>query len=137
MTKQEGRQVDVLSFSIGRDLAADVDAIMEEIGYQNRSEVIRDAIRVFLEKHRGLHAMEGAVEGVAMVIYAPQAEKEVHRLLHDHTEIFPSFLHLDVGESRRRCCDVVVFRGQARDLRRVFHEVEATPYVERLNVAPL
>lgn len=137
MTRQKGRQVDVLSFSISNELAAEVDEIMREIGYENRSEVIRDAIRVFLDKHRDLHRMEGLVEGVAMVIYSPEGEKEVHRTFHDNAEIFSSFLHLDVGEDRQKCCDVVVFRGRATDLRKVFHDIESTPHVEKLNVAPL
>ncbi len=137
MTRQKGRQVGVLSFSLPEELASEVDEVMEEIGYQNRSEVIRDAIRVFLDKHRGLHQMEGHVEGVAMVIYSHKGEKEVHRSLHDHPEVFTSFLHLDFGEDRQKCCDVVVFKGQARDLRRIFHLIESTPHVERLNVAPL
>lgn len=137
MTRQKGRQVDVLSFSLPEGLAAEVDGVMEEIGYQNRSEVIRDAIRLFLDKHQVLHQMEGLVEGVAMVIYSHQGEKEVHRTLHDNTDVFTSFLHLDFGEDRQKCCDVIVFKGKARDLRRVFHVIESTPHVEKLNVAPL
>lgn len=137
MTRQKGRQVDVLSFSLPEELAADVDRAMEEIGYQNRSEVIRDAIRVFLDKHQGLHQMQGSVEGVAMVIYSRQGEKEVHSTLHDNPDIFTSFLHLDFGEDRPKCCDVVVFKGEARHLRKVFHVIESTPHVERLDVAPL
>ncbi len=137
MTKQKGRQVDVISFSLPEELAAKVDSVMEEIGYQNRSEVIRDAIRVFLDKHQGLHQIQGFAEGVAMVIYSRQGEKEVHSSLHDNPDIFTSFLHLDFGESRPKCCDVVVFKGEARRLRQVFHLIESTSHVERLDVALL
>lgn len=137
MTRQKGRQVDVLSFSLPETLAAEVDRAMEDIGYQNRSEVIRDALRLFLEKHEELHDLQGEVEGVAMILYAHAGEREVHNALHEHASLFTSFLHLDFGEGRPKCCDVVVFRGGSRELRRLFHAIESTPHVERLTVAPL
>ncbi len=137
MTRQKGRRVDVLSFSLPEELALEIDEVMEEIGYQNRSEVIRDALRVFLDKHQGLHQLKGPVEGVAMVIYSHEAEKEVHSALHDNPQMFKSFLHLDFGEDRQKCCDVVAFKGDARELRHAFHTIESTPYVEKLDVAPL
>lgn len=137
MTRQKGRQVDVLSFSLPEELAGEVDRAMDEIGYQNRSEVIRDALRVFLEKHEELHDLQGEVEGVALIIYAHAGEKAIHNTLHDNAQIFTSFLHLDFGADRQKCCDVVVFRGKAEALRRVFHTIESTPHVEKLTVAPL
>ncbi len=137
MTRPRGRQVDVLSFSLPEELASEVDRMMEEIGYQNRSEVIRDAIRVFLEKHEDIHLMEGTVEGVAMIIYGHRGEREIHSMLHENAGLFSSFLHLDFGENRQKCCDVVVFKGEATRLRKVFHSIESAPHVEKLNVAPL
>lgn len=130
-------KVDILSFSLTRDLASQVDDLMQEMGYQNRSEVIRDALRAFLEKHEEVHRLQGRVEGVALVLYAHRAEREVHALLHASPDVFRSFLHLDFGEGAAKCCDVIVLRGPAERVRDALHDIEAAPHVERVNLSLL
>lgn len=137
MARPKRANLDILSFSLSKDLAAEVDGLMQEMGYQNRSEVIRDALRVFLEKHEELHRMDGRVEGVALVLYAHRAEREVHGLLHENQDIFRSFLHLDFGEGHPKCCDVVVFRGSAEGVRDALHAIESTANVEKVKLTLL
>ncbi|MDX1534472.1 MAG: CopG family ribbon-helix-helix protein [Thermoplasmata archaeon] len=137
MSDRGSKKVDILSFSLQPDLASEVDRVMEDMGYQNRSEVIRDALRLFLEKHEDLHRMEGEVEGVALVLYAHRAEKAVHAILHESPDVFRSFLHLDFGEERGKCCDVVQVRSDSPRIREAFHAIESTPHVEKVNFTPL
>lgn len=125
---------DILSFSLPKELTADVDTIMEQMGYSNRSEVIRDALRGFLDKQKKLSAMDGIVEGVLTILYSHDIEKVVHEILHDNTEIFRSFLHLDFNAGPHRCCDVVVFQGKAQDVKVAINKIEATNMVENVRV---
>jgi CopG family nickel-responsive transcriptional regulator len=137
MTRGERSKIDILSFSLSRDLTSKMDSLMQEMGYENRSEVIRDAIRVFLEQHEDLHRMQGMVEGVALTLYPRRAERRVHGLFHKMPDVLRSFLHLDFGEAHQRCCDVVVFKGPASRVREVFHALETTAHVEKVKLTPL
>jgi CopG family nickel-responsive transcriptional regulator len=137
MTSRERFKTDILSFSLSRDLTSKMDGLMQEMGYENRSEVIRDALRVFLEKHEDFHRMQGVVEGVALILYARRAERRVHGLFHKTPDVLRSFLHLDFGKVHQRCCDVVVFKGPAARVREVFHALETTAHVEKVKLTPL
>jgi CopG family nickel-responsive transcriptional regulator len=130
----KGDNLEIISFSLTNNLTSQLTRIMDEMGYSNRSEVIRDALRAFFEKQKDLDGMEGIIEGVVLILYSHRMEKEVHSILHGNTGIFRSFLHLDFEENCHRCCDVVVFKGNASEVRKAIHTIETTNNVENVKI---
>ena len=100
MTKKAGSEI--ISISIPLDMAKTLGDAMSHAGYKNRSELIRDALRDYLDKQKDLHKMSGNIDGVLVLMYAHQAEKKVHQILHDNMDIFRSFMHLDFDENNDR-----------------------------------
>ncbi len=129
-----GKKLNIFSFSLPEGLASEMERMMEMAGYQNRSEIIRDAIRVFMEKQKVLEGMEGIVEGVAVVLYSGKVGQEVHRAFHSNRNVFQSFFHVDFEGRRERCCDILMFRGPAEEVRSAVRAIESITNVENVRI---
>ena len=130
MTKKGGSEI--VSISIPLDMAKLLDDAMSQDGYKNRSELVRDALRDYLDKQTDLHKIHGQVDGVLILMYAHHAEKRVHQILHDNMDIFRSFMHLDFNAGNEKCCDIIVFKGPAKKVLAAVQKLQGTKDVETI-----
>jgi CopG family nickel-responsive transcriptional regulator len=107
---------DVVRFGISADerLLERFDALIAEKGYVNRSEAVRDLIRSALVERQWESGDEETV-GTVTLVYDHHASDLAERLT-DHEEIISTLhIHLDA----HHCLEVVVLRGQAREISRL------------------
>ena len=126
--------LEILSFSLTRDLVSKLDSLSKEIGYQTRSELIRDGVRLLLKKHEVLEGMNGTVEGVIILIYDHPAETKVSALRHKFTDVVRSYTHCDFQVKSDRCCEILVFRGKADRVHSVIDGLQAIKNVDEVQV---
>jgi CopG family transcriptional regulator, nickel-responsive regulator len=105
-----------LSFSLEDSLNHRLEALMNQGGYQNRSEFIRDMIRDRLVDSE----WEGNEEAIATVtlVYDHTRRRLSERLTelqHDHhgAVLASTHVHLDA----HLCAEMIMLKGAARDLR--------------------
>jgi CopG family transcriptional regulator, nickel-responsive regulator len=108
---------DVVRFgvSIEGDLLESFDRLIEQRGYATRSEALRDLMRDSLV--RAHVDGEGEVLGSLTIVYDHHTRELADRLAerqHDYPEMIVSVLHVHV--SHDDCMEVIVLRGQARDV---------------------
>jgi CopG family nickel-responsive transcriptional regulator len=105
-----------VGISLPAPLLESYDHLIAGHGYTNRSEAIRDLIRERLvaeEWSRG-----GEVAGTFTLVYDHHHRELVARLLnvqHDHERAIVSTLHVHLDHDN--CLEVLVLRGQAKELR--------------------
>ena len=95
-----------------------LDAFMNENGYSNRSEAVRDLARLGLERAR-----EGKSDGshsVAVLAYVYDHEvreipKRLTHSFHDHHDISVASLHVHLDHDN--CLEVAVLRGDTGKIR--------------------
>ncbi|HIP89030.1 MAG TPA: nickel-responsive transcriptional regulator NikR [Thermococcus paralvinellae] len=105
--------------SIPQDLLTKFDRIIEEKGYTNRSEAIRDLIRDFIVRHEW-EAGDEEVAGTITIVYNhDEAEviKELLNLQHDYIDEIVSSLHVHMDE--HNCLEVVVVKGKASRIKKI------------------
>jgi len=102
------------------------DSFIENKGYTNRSEAIRDLIRSELVTT----AMEGddsaSVVGTFTILYNHDHSDLSHRLTaiqHDHHELVSSTTHVHVDHDQ--CLEVLVLRGPAGRVRGMCDSIKA------------
>ncbi len=107
-----------IGISLEDELLARFDRLIEEKGYVNRSEAIRDLIRDALVQ-REWSLSEGREERVAVVtlVYDHDATSLAHKLAHvqheNHKAVVSALhVHLDA----HNCLEVLVLRGRGRDV---------------------
>jgi CopG family transcriptional regulator, nickel-responsive regulator len=107
-----------LTITIDDDLVAEVDQFIEEHGYVNRSEAIRDLVR------SGLQASGSKVQGnrdcIATLSYvydhaARELPKRLTKEFHAHHDLAQATLHVHIDHDS--CLEVTVLKGRGSDVR--------------------
>ena len=115
-----------VTITLDDDLMQEIDRIIDERGYQNRSEAIRDLARRGIRQSAEESGADGACVGALVYVYETQARdlpKRLTRLFHDHHDISVAALrvHLD----HEACLEMNVLRGDSRDVRHLAETVIA------------
>jgi CopG family nickel-responsive transcriptional regulator len=123
---------EIIRFGISIDerLLDRFDRVIEEKGYSNRSEAIRDLIRNALVEEEWSHENEETVGTVSLVYdhhTRDLADKLTEHQHSHHKEIISSLhVHLDA----HHCLEVVVIKGKAKKIKRLAEELIGTKGVK-------
>jgi len=105
--------------SLDIDLLDTFDTLIKKMGYDNRSEAIRDLIREKLIEEEWQAPREETF-AVVFLVYdhdAMSVDKRLTGAQHDHCDRVVSSLHVHVDE--RNCLEVVVLKGPGQEIRRL------------------
>lgn len=107
-----------VTVTLDDDLMAELDRIMVERGYDNRSEAIRDLTRAGLARAR-IEATPDASCIAAMVYTYDHHSRDVSRKLtaahHDHHDLTVSSLHVHLDHDQ--CLEVSILKGSVGEVR--------------------
>ncbi|MFA4647544.1 nickel-responsive transcriptional regulator NikR [Pyrococcus kukulkanii] len=105
--------------SIPEELLEKFDRIIEEKGYTNRSEAIRDLIRDFIVRHEWEVGNEEVAGTITMVYNHDEADvvKELLDLQHEYLDEIVASLHVHMDE--HNCLEVVVVKGEAKKIKKI------------------
>ena len=116
--------------SVEADLLGDFDRLIEEKGYANRSEALRDLMRDALVQ-ADWAALKGEQAATLTLVYSHHVREINDRLTemqHDYTDLIVCTTHVHL--TAHTCLEVVVLRGQPGDLRRMADRLIATRGVQ-------
>jgi CopG family nickel-responsive transcriptional regulator len=130
--------IERIGISLEDDLLGRFDRLIEQKGYVNRSEAVRDLIRDALVQ-REWSESEGSEERVAVValVYdhdsSSLAQKLTH-IQHENHKAVVSALHVHMDE--HNCLEVLVLRARAREVVRMGEGLVSTKGVKYGKVVP-
>lgn len=109
--------------SIDDRLLESFDRLIDQKGYQNRSEAIRDLIRASLVELK-LEAGDEEMVGTVTMVYNHHvrdlADKLTeHQHQHHHQVVSALHVHLDA----HNCLEVLVLKGKAREIKKIADEL--------------
>jgi CopG family transcriptional regulator, nickel-responsive regulator len=107
------------SISMEEDLLHEFDRLVEQKGYTNRSEAVRDIVRDTLIEE-SVKSPDGTVYGALVFIYdhhKRELEKSLSNLQHDYYENIISTSHVHVDHDH--CMEVVLLKGKATILKAI------------------
>lgn len=124
---------DVVRFGISIEdrLLAKFDHHIEEKGYRNRSEAVRDLIRNALVEEQWLRDDQEEMVGTVSLVYDHHTRELSDKLTehqHSHHRNIISALHIHLDA--HHCLEVVVIKGQAREIKRLADELIGTKGVK-------
>lgn len=127
-----------VGISLEDELLQQFDGLIAEKGYVNRSEAVRDLIRDALVQ-REWSRSEAKDERVAVVtlVYDHDASSLAHKLAHIQHENFRAVVSsLHVHLDPHNCLEVLVLRGNAREVLRMGEGLIAAKGVKHGKVVP-
>lgn len=116
--------------SIDQRLLERFDTLLDEKGYVNRSEAIRDLIRAALVEEDWARDDKEMV-GTVTLVYDHHTRDLADKLTeqqHSHHDAIVSALHVHLDA--HHCLEVVVVRGRAREVKRLADELIGTKGVK-------
>jgi CopG family transcriptional regulator, nickel-responsive regulator len=109
--------------SLEDNLLDSFDQLIEQKGYMNRSEAIRDLIRASLVEER-LGSEEQLAVGTVTLVYNHHVRDLSDKLTehqHSHHEQIISALHVHLDA--HNCLEVLIIRGLVREIKQIAHEL--------------
>jgi CopG family nickel-responsive transcriptional regulator len=115
------------------DLLKELDETVEEMGYDNRSKAIQDAVSSFITEQRLLRKEKGKKAGVLVMVYNHHVkglEDELIESQHHHREVITAVLHVHLSD--RECLEAVAVKGDADDIRKLAQELATRKGVKQV-----
>ncbi|MBN1901648.1 nickel-responsive transcriptional regulator NikR [Candidatus Sumerlaeota bacterium] len=119
-------ELERFGISVDRRLLDEFDKRNKEMGYENRSEAIRDLIRDCLVRKKQWAKDNVRVVASVTLIYDHHTGELTDRLndiKHQHAKLVVSSMHVHLD--RDNCLEVVVLRGMGKDVKLLAHEMIA------------
>lgn len=126
----------IVSLSVPDTLLEQVDSMIKERGFASRSEVIRQALRLFLKEDIRIEESKGEAMATITIIYREKADRA--RLLdtqHVYSGLVSTFLHAHIHEGY--CLEVILLKGQAQMIRKFVDTLRSNEQISQIKVAVL
>lgn len=115
-----------ITITIDDDLMAELDRLVEQRGYPNRSEAIRDLARAGMKEVAVAAGDVAACVGVLSYVYDHEARDLARRLTkshHHHHDISVASLHVHLDIDR--CLEVSILKGRTSEVRHFADSITA------------
>lgn len=118
------------SVSLPEKLLRDLDEMVAEKNYDNRSQAIADMIRDQLIEHRAQNQKHKIVGTITLVYdhHKPQLQAILTDMQHDHGNLIISTLHVHLDHDH--CLEVLAVQGAAAKVKRLADALIATKGVK-------
>lgn len=121
----------VVSISAPQDLIHTVDDVAGREGYSGRSELVRAALREFLQTLEDESRQEGTRSATITLAYDEDATDRVARVKHEFADITTSMLHSHTDDG---CLEVLIVQGNGDAVRRLANGLRGIRSVDRFNL---
>jgi CopG family nickel-responsive transcriptional regulator len=115
-----------------KDLMA-LDKLQKSRGFSSRSDVIRRALRSFLEEYRNLETAEGWVTAVITILYGKKGKSaQCHQIQHEQSHLIEALLH--AHSTKVECLDVMIVKGEAQEIQGLVRIFRAQRQIQQVTV---
>ena len=122
--------VERFTVSVPAALLRQFDGMVNQKGYENRSQAIADQMRNTLVEHQQEYG-SGEIAGTITLLYdhhKQHVQATLTDIQHDHHEVIVSTLHVHLDH--HNCLEVLVVRGQAKTVKKIADELIAAKGVK-------
>ncbi len=115
-----------VTITLDDDLSEEVDQLVVKNGYQNRSEAIRDFVRLGIAQAQQDAGAKGKCVAALVYVYDHAARDLPKRLIenfHGHHDLSLATLHVHLSDEM--CMEITALRGQSSEVRHLADHVIA------------
>jgi len=124
----------IISLSIPDILLKQIDQTMKEKGFVSRSEIARQALRLYLNEDLKIEEVEGEAVATITLIYRENADRR--RLLdtqHVYGGLVSTFLHAHIHQGF--CLEVIILKGQAVLIRKFVDNLRQNEQLMQIKIS--
>jgi CopG family nickel-responsive transcriptional regulator len=126
----------IISLSLPKSLLDRVDEYIQQQGFANRSEVVRQALRSYMSESRRLEELQGIITVIITLIYQREAKRsQITSLQHGYGGAVLTFLHTHVEADS--CLEIIVAKGDAQTIRSLIQGLKSNKQISEVKVTIL
>lgn len=126
----------IVSLSIPKNLLEKVGSYVQEQGFANRSEIVRQALRAYISEGRKLSELQGKLTATITIIYKREARTgQISEIQHEYSNVIATFLHTHVEQGY--CIEIIVAKGEAQTIKALITALRANKQVSEVKVTIL
>lgn len=124
----------IISLSLPNEFLEELDTILGEDRGANRSEVVRQAVRMYLTQYNELGKIKGNIIATISILYDKAEEnRELFRIQHEFDDMITAYLHSHLSETD--CLEVMVVKGSGQRLRCLIDGLKGNKPVKQIKVS--
>ena len=126
------------SISLPPSLVKSFDDAWKDIGYDNRSKAVHDALRNFITEHEWMHKEEGTITGAIVLLYyvdKPGLLNQIIKAQHKFENIVSSSLHVPL--TKDKCLEIIAVKGKSSLVRSLTQELMIKKGIKQLKFAAI
>jgi len=124
--------------SLPSDVVELIDKYMGDLGVKSRSKLLAEAVRTFIFDRMWMRKVKGEVLGAFIVLYDEKRGETVKRLIdlqHEFLDEIIATLHFHASHSK--CLEVILVKGESKDIIKLISSVENIAGVELARFFPV
>jgi CopG family transcriptional regulator, nickel-responsive regulator len=126
----------IISLSIPDSLVEKIDQKKIEKGYASRSEIARQALRLYLSEDIKIDEIDGEAAATITVIYRENADRrKLLETQHLYGGLVSTFLHAHIQEGY--CLEVIILKGQAYLIEKFLDKLKGNEDIMQMKVSIL
>ena len=124
----------IISVSLPTELLKELDEALGEEKSATRSEVLRQAVRSYLNDYKKLDELKGNIIATISVLYEKQEKnEELFKLQHEFSDMITAYLHSHLTETS--CLEVMVIKGSSSRLKELVDGLKANKPVKQIKLS--
>jgi CopG family nickel-responsive transcriptional regulator len=126
------------SVSLPPPLVERLDEARKNMGYENRSKAIHDAVRSFIAEFEWMQKESGRITGAVLVLYyhdRPGLLEGITGVQHQFRKVISSTVHVHLDENK--CLEIIAVEGSTQEIRSLSQVLMAKRGVKQVKVAAM
>jgi CopG family nickel-responsive transcriptional regulator len=121
----------IISLSLPTELLEELDSVLGEQKSATRSEVLRQALRSYLNEYKKIDELKGNVIATISVFYNKEEKnEELFKLQHEFSDMITAYLHSHLTETS--CLEIMVIKGPSSRLKQLIDGLKANKPVKQI-----
>lgn len=126
----------IISLSLPDSMLDQIDQTMKEKGFVSRSEIARQALRLYLTEDLKIEEIDGEAVATITLIYQENADRR--RLMeaqHVYSGLVATFLHTHIHKGY--CLEVIILKGKAVLIKKFLDSLKQNEQITQIKISVL
>ena len=127
----------VISLSCNDKLLQKIDELIKIMGFSNRSEIFRAAIRKFIIDEKEKQKLTGNISAILILIHLHEFENFITSIKHKpkFANAIKTQIHHNAG--KERCLEMFILEGEAKIIMEMVNVFQTSKNIDYLKLLPL
>ncbi|MFW9806501.1 MAG: CopG family ribbon-helix-helix protein [Candidatus Thorarchaeota archaeon] len=130
----EKKKVPVIAVSMTNSDLEDLEILLKEGEFSNRSDLVRHAVQALISEHRNMERVKGIVTAVITALYYKKGQgHNISSVQHEYSDIISATVHSHSSDGR--CIEVMIVTAKANVVRDFLKKLRAQKKVLKVEIS--